>query len=138
MEALPTTPIQGGHLAKSGAQAMFALGIVFPVLATIAVACRFISHRLKRRSYGWDDALVVGALIAHYIQLIGLFAGLFLGRFGWHVGEGVTAKELAIDAEDVIWLQYPYAFAMAFVRGAICIWFLRIFVQKSFKYSGTA
>ncbi len=51
------------HLGRPGARVMFAFAIIFPVLATLAVAARLYSNRLIRKSRGWDDWTVIGCLV---------------------------------------------------------------------------
>ena len=49
----------------TGARAIVIVSWVFPCLATLAVVGRFISRKLRRKSFGFDDWLILCALVNH-------------------------------------------------------------------------
>lgn len=42
---------------------MYAMAVVFSMLATIAVTLRFYARYLKRAGYWWDEYMIVPALV---------------------------------------------------------------------------
>lgn len=72
----PALPLDTGR-----ASSIVICCIVFPCLAALTVVARFVARRQKAVKYGWDDYLVVLALLA----LCGQLTILILGTLpSWH------------------------------------------------------
>ena len=60
-----STPSPGAPLDSSQSRALLGITIVFSILATLAIAGRFYSRRLKRVSVGIDDWLGLAGLVSY-------------------------------------------------------------------------
>ncbi|RMX78506.1 hypothetical protein D0869_09030 [Hortaea werneckii] len=75
----PALPLDTGR-----ASSIVICCIVFPCLAALTVVARFVARRQKAVKYGWDDYLVVLALLALCGQLTILILGTIYGGVGHH------------------------------------------------------
>ena len=57
--------LAGGDVAETN----LALTIIFPFIATIVVAGRFYARRLKRMTPGYDDWIMLLAIVLHLAQM---------------------------------------------------------------------
>ena len=57
--------LAGGAVAEIN----LALTVLFPCLAAVTVACRFIARRLKQMKPGLDDWFILAALFLHFAQM---------------------------------------------------------------------
>jgi hypothetical protein len=110
------------------------VNILFLILVTVVVAARFWSRRLTKARYGWDDWLILGALV------------VYCGQFSFNVwvirngGLGHHVKELPNIAVENTLLQltisqFIYAINFILIRFSICMLLMRIFPQRWLRHS---
>ena len=110
------------------------VNILFLFLVTVVVAARFWSRRLTKARYGWDDWLILGALV------------VYCGQFSFNVwvirngGLGHHVKELPNIAVENTLLQltisqFIYAINFILIRFSICMLLMRIFPQRWLRHS---
>lgn len=71
--------LEEGHpepLDNSRARALFAMSIVFPLVASVAVAGRFYARRMKGLRLGVDDWMLLLGLVCCIEQEIGILANV--------------------------------------------------------------
>ncbi|KAL9052996.1 MAG: hypothetical protein Q9162_005052 [Coniocarpon cinnabarinum] len=74
-------------LDNQGSVNLVVATIVLTVIATFSVVGRFISRRICKAGYSWDDWLVVAALAALYGHISLTFVAVFNGGIGRHMGD---------------------------------------------------
>jgi hypothetical protein len=64
---IPSGPLPPNYLTENRAHILIGVGVLFMVLNITAFGLRAISRRIKRVSFGWDDALIIPALIFNLV-----------------------------------------------------------------------
>ncbi|KAI9685211.1 MAG: hypothetical protein M1822_004798 [Bathelium mastoideum] len=147
MAAMATFPsnrnVDQDQLSTSRGKALFALGIILPVLTTFFVAVRLYSRHMKRPGnnvylnrarYGADDWLLIAALIFYYTLTAVLFIMVYPAWDGHHtlaVPNPVLALKHSVQAG--FYGTLSYALVATCVRCSTCVLFVRIFIQRSYR-----
>ncbi|KAF4632946.1 hypothetical protein G7Y89_g5178 [Cudoniella acicularis] len=127
---IPSGPLPPNYLTESRAHILISVGVLFMVLDITAFGLRAISRRIKRVSFGWDDVLIIPALIFNLVLDVLLMLMIPYGGVGHHTL--VTAlddpgKFVFLSKASLLITPILYICAVNLSKGAIVQLFLRIF-----------
>jgi hypothetical protein len=112
------------------------INILFLVLVTLTVAARFWSRHLTKSLYGWDDWLILAALVVYYGQFSFNVWVIPNGGLGHHVKE-LPPKALENMLLQLTISQFIYPVDLVLIRFSICALLMRIFPQRWFRHTST-
>ncbi|KAF2750984.1 hypothetical protein M011DRAFT_455943 [Sporormia fimetaria CBS 119925] len=118
-----------------------ALGIVFPLLAIVAVAARFYARKhIKRMALKYDDWMLIPALILSIGNAISMFCAAYLGDMGvWKPtdaqGRPMLDNKFPAFYKCIFANKLLTTVAIAVTRYAILLFYNRIFRGKFFNWS---
>ncbi|KAF2205335.1 hypothetical protein GQ43DRAFT_36423 [Delitschia confertaspora ATCC 74209] len=117
-----------------------ALGITFPIIATIAVLARFHARRMKRMKWRIDDWMLVPALFLSIGNAISMLVAATHGNLGklMPLGEDgfpVVNPEFETFQKCIYANEILTTAAIAVTRHAILLFYNRIFIGRSFNLS---
>ncbi|KAL8866168.1 MAG: hypothetical protein Q9174_006459 [Haloplaca sp. 1 TL-2023] len=126
-----------GYVAadSTGSRAIVVVSWISTVLATIAVAARLYARRLQRSGYGWDDWVILAALVPLWAHTATVLVSVYLG------GVGHSMHDLGPDNQVVLFksltvIQFFFATSLGLVKSSIVLLLMRIFFTKKFKLFG--
>ncbi|KAL6722083.1 hypothetical protein ACLMJK_001188 [Lecanora helva] len=111
---------------------MYAIAIVFTLLAMVAVGLRFHARHLKRAGYSWDEYMIVPALIFTFATAICIIVGAAIGDLGRHTPIDDTDFPIVTHRLIVV-LQVMFAtylsttLAIGFTKLSVLLFYKRIF-----------
>ncbi|KAI7192697.1 hypothetical protein KC363_g3103, partial [Hortaea werneckii] len=124
----PALPLDTGR-----ASSIVICCIVFPCLAALTVVARFVARRQKAVKYGWDDYLVVLALLALFGQLTILILGTIYGGVGHH-NVRLSSENIAFQYKVLAAVQFTFGTSVGFMKMSICVLLIRVFgLNKAFR-----
>ncbi|TVY82375.1 hypothetical protein LSUE1_G004903 [Lachnellula suecica] len=127
---IPKGPLPPNYLTESRGHILISVGVLFMVLDITAFILRTISRRMKRVPLGWDDILIIPALVFNLVLAVVLMLMIPYGGVGHHTL--VTAmndpgKFVFLSKASLLVTPILYIFAVNLSKGAIIQMFLRIF-----------
>lgn len=143
---LPKGPLPPHYLTESRAHILISVGVLFIILDTVAFALRAVSRYFSHVKFGWDDILIIPALIFNIANAVIEMRKLISREFRDIIdvfivmvpraGVGHHTLRIALNHPEyftflsqVSLLIAPilYIFAVNLSKGAILQLFLRIF-----------
>ncbi|KAF2088975.1 hypothetical protein K490DRAFT_64191 [Saccharata proteae CBS 121410] len=113
------------------ARTQFGLHTFLIVLSTLLLGLRLLARWLKRVGFWWDDWSLVIALVLDFV-LYGV--GLAFLRYGMHTHVWVLGRDnLTLMLKLLVAYQVIYCTTLLFVKVSWCLFYLRVFVNKTFR-----
>ncbi|POS73564.1 integral membrane protein [Diaporthe helianthi] len=111
-------------IERKDQKSIIAVGVVFSVLAVVAVGMRLVSRRIIQRRLDWSDFLIIAACITVVSYWATALAGVVIGGLGFHVGEII---DMYGHAEVEIAFQILWAIAGGLYKVSILLFYIDIF-----------
>ncbi|KAK7699631.1 hypothetical protein SLS64_011585 [Diaporthe eres] len=111
-------------------KSIIAVGVVFSILAAVAVGMRLVSRRIIRRALDWSDYLIIAACITVISYWATALAGVVIGGLGFHVGEIIDMyghAEVEIAFQISFALQILWAIAGGLYKVSILLFYIEVF-----------
>lgn len=118
----------------SRARAPYAVGIACAVFATIAIFLRVLARRVKGVKLATEDYVIFLALVAVYVMSAGVLLEPLIGGAGHHI-ETVFPGRLINLLKVLVVLQVFFGVSLGLVKISICLFYVRVFETKVFKYA---
>lgn len=84
------TPMEGTVNPSS----MMGMAIIFIILGTLFTVIRFITRKMQKIRIGWDDWLIIPALILMLAMCINMITAVGMQRFGYRLPPRVNTEGL--------------------------------------------
>ncbi|KAH8779760.1 hypothetical protein F5883DRAFT_406988 [Diaporthe sp. PMI_573] len=117
-------------IERKDQRSIIAVGVVFSILAAVAVGMRLVSRRIIRRALDWSDYLIIAACV-RLLQAMAASSiadsynqGVLIGGLGFHVGEII---DMYGHAEISFALQILWAIAGGLYKASILLFYIEIF-----------
>ncbi|KAG8160727.1 hypothetical protein KVR01_008991 [Diaporthe batatas] len=117
-------------IERKDQKSIIAVGVVFSVLAAVAVGMRLVSRRIIGRAFDWSDFLIIAACITVISYWATALAGVVIGGLGFHVGEIIDMyghAEVEIAFQISFALQILWAIAGGLYKASILLFYIEIF-----------
>ncbi|KAF2650264.1 hypothetical protein K491DRAFT_609137 [Lophiostoma macrostomum CBS 122681] len=126
----PKGPLPPSYYTDDRGGILIGVASAFMALEIVAFTLRTVSRRIHRVPFGWDDALVIPALLLNSLLCILCFLAVMKSSAGRH-----TLVVLQEDPDKIAFMgknallisPIVYALAVAFSKGVILNLFLRLF-----------
>ncbi|KAF2811144.1 uncharacterized protein BDZ99DRAFT_344380, partial [Mytilinidion resinicola] len=119
------------YLAEYNGDRVILCASIFIVLHIFFVCLRFVSRRMKKAPWGWDDAFIVAAAIFSFGVIASCLVDVYAGGVGYHVVAVAknTPWKLKTWAKFTFIIPLTYLPAIAMPKLSILCLYLRIFSE---------
>lgn len=126
-----------GYLEESIGPTLVAISALFIALDVVFVCLRFYSRRLIKTPLGWDDILILPALILNLATCSLTLLSVHIAGVGQHLPAVLAANPatLLTWGKIIYALLIIYSLAVAFPKLSILALYLRIFTEKPYRIS---
>ncbi|PVH78373.1 hypothetical protein DL98DRAFT_397420, partial [Cadophora sp. DSE1049] len=123
----PTVPVGNGERFPTSSlqQAGFAILFLFPTLALIVVCLRIYS-RQKMKQFGWDDGLIVVAMVFSIAETIAGYFGMRTAFLGIHTADIPLTADFGLGMQWNFIGQILYNPILAIVKTSVLLFMLRL------------
>ncbi|KAK6811102.1 hypothetical protein RU639_012903 [Aspergillus parasiticus] len=113
--------------------ALLAVAIIFPILATLAVALRIWSNTYKAKRLFADDYVIIMALVCAWGVPIDVYVAAGLGGVNESILPPLEAARVFLRA---LWVEiFPLIASLVLVKVSILLFYRRIFVTRWFQFA---
>lgn len=117
----------------SRATAPFAVAIACAVVATLAILLRIIARRLTGLKLAAEDYTIFLALLGVYAMSICGLLQTLIGGSGHHV-DTVFLGRVENLLKSLVVVQILFGVTMGLIKISICLFYIRIFETRTFRF----
>ncbi|RAO67831.1 uncharacterized protein BHQ10_003843 [Talaromyces amestolkiae] len=120
------TSLRPYDLSVANARQPVVASTVLAVLATLMTLLRYVNRLVQKAPFGWDDFLMLGALLSSYAELILYWCCVTLGGTGRHAAD-VGYPDILLTLKLLVPFELLYNLSMTCLKCGIIAFYFRLF-----------